>query len=133
MSEPAVLAALISAVALTIGGLLTLWGKRADRVASAQAAWQTSLETRLDKQEADNAALRERVTRLERSNTELAGALRDRDELLDDMVPLALWIRDGRTPPAPVLTWRIREHLRKHRLPTHPTPIVPPGPPGASS
>lgn len=133
MGDAALLGTIITAAGLLIGGLIKVAADRAQQRSTAQSEWQTRLEARATKQEADIEALRDRLQRLESQNAGLADALRDRDELVADLVPIALWIRDGGTPPAPTLTWRIKNHLRDMPPITAPTPIQPPDSPGASS
>lgn len=64
----------------------------------------TSARTALEETTAENRALRDQVHKL-------TGQIRDRDEMLEDWRAIGEWITTGARPPAPTLTWRIREQI----------------------
>lgn len=135
MSEPTVLAALISGVLLLIGAALKVVADRASSRTTVQSEWQITLEGALTRQEQELKSLRTESAEHARRLVIVEESLRDRDELIDDMVPVVLWVQNGARPPIPSLSWRILQHLRS-RPRTGPQPVTnpePPDTPGASS
>lgn len=128
ITNPTVLAALITGVLLLFGVALKAIADRAQQRSTAQADWQTRLEARVTKQDEELATMREKVSSQTTRIDRLEGELRDSDELIADMVTVVLWVRDGARPPTPEMTWRIRHYLRSHhpRPDTGPTPTQPP-------
>lgn len=136
--EPTVLAAIIGAVASVITGFLVWWARRVDRSTTVQSEWQKTLESALTRQEEELKNLRAESAEHARRLVIVEESLRDRDELIDDMVPVVLWVQNGARPPVPSLSWRILQHLQnmRSRPTTGPTTTVNPKPPpdtGASS
>lgn len=133
--EPTVLAALITTGGAVITAFLVWWARRVDRSTSVQSEWQKTLESALTRQEQELKSLRTESAGHARRLRVVEEALRDRDELIDDMVPVVLWVQNGARPPIPSLSWRILQHLRS-RPRTGPLPVTnpePPDTPGASS
>ena len=136
--DPVVLAAIITTSGAVIGYLLVSWAKRVDRSTSVQSEWQKTLEGALTRQEQELKSLRAESAEHARRLVIVEEALRDRDELIDDMVPVVLWVQNGARPPIPSLSWRILQHLQHMRSRPHagPLPVTnpePPDTPGASS
>lgn len=136
--DPVVLAAIIGAVASVIGALLVWWARRVDRSTTVQSEWQKTLEVALTRQEEELKNLRAESAEHARRLVVVEESLRDRDELIDDMVPVVLWVQNGARPPVPSLSWRILQHLQnmRSRPTTGPLPATkpePPDTPGASS
>lgn len=133
--DPVVLGAIITTGGAVIGYLLVWWARRVDRSTTVQSEWQKTLEGALTRQEQELKSLRAESAEHARRLVVVEEALRDRDELIDDMVPVVLWVQNGARPPIPSLSWRILQHLRS-RPRTGPTPVTNPEPsdtPGASS
>ena len=133
--DPGVLTAIITTGGAVIGALLVWWARRVDRSTSVQSEWQKTLEAALTRQEQELKRLRAESAEHARRLIIVEESLRDRDELIDDMVPVVVWVQNGARPPIPSLSWRILQHLRS-RPPTGPLPVTnpePPETPGASS
>ena len=136
--DPTVLVAIIGTVGSAIGAVLVWWAKRVDRSTTVQSEWQKTLESALTRQEQELKSLRTESAEHARRLRVVEESLRDRDELIDDMVPVVLWVQDGARPPIPSLSWRILQHLQHMRSRPHagPLPVTnpePPDTPGASS
>lgn len=112
-------------VSLTIG-LAGVWGtiygvSRKARTDERGAELDAIISTLRAEVERTTTALTEARTALEATTTEnrrlrdqvhdLAGQVRDRDEMLEDWRAIGEWIATGAQPPAPTLTWRIREQI----------------------
>ena len=136
--DPTVLAAIITTGGAVITAVLVWWARRVDRSTSVQSEWQKTLEGALTRQEDELKSLRTESAEHARRLRVVEESLRDRDELIDDMVPVVLWVQDGARPPVPSLSWRILQHLQnmRSRPTTGPTATVntkPPPDTGASS
>lgn len=136
--DPTVLAAIIGTSGTVIVGFLVWWARRVDRSTTVQSEWQKTLESALTRQEQELKSLRTESAEHARRLRAVEESLRDRDELIDDMVPVVLWVQNGARPPIPSLSWRILQHLQHMRSRPHAgTPPVtnpePPDTPGASS
>jgi hypothetical protein len=129
--EPTVLAALITTGGALITAFLVWWARRVDRSTTVQSEWQKTLESALTRQEQELKSLRAESSEHTRRLVALEGALRDRDELIDDMVPVVKWVQDGARPPVPSLSWRILQHLQNMR--SRPLHTKPPPDTGDSS
>lgn len=127
--DSTVLAASIGAVGTVIVGLLVWWARRVDRSTSVQSEWQKTLEATLTRQEDELKSLRAESAQHARRLVALEGALRDRDELIDDMVPVVVWVQNGARPPIPSLSWRILQHLQHMRSRPATEPTTTPKPP----
>lgn len=129
--EPTVLAAIIGAVASVITGFLVWWARRVDRSTTVQSEWQKTLEATMTRQEQELKSLRTESAEHARRLRVVEESLRDRDELIDDMVPVVVWVQNGARPPVPSLSWRILQHLQhmRSRPATEPTTTVTPKPP----
>ena len=135
--DPAVLSAIITTGGAVITAFLVWWARRVDR-STVQSEWQRTLEGALTRQEDELKSLRTESAEHARRLRVVEESLRDRDELIDDMVPVVLWVQNGARPPVPSLSWRILQHLQnmRSRPATGPTTTVNPKPPpdaGASS
>lgn len=134
--DPVVLAAIISTGGAVIGAVLVWWARRVDRSTTVQSEWQKTLEATMTRQEQELKNLRTESAEHARRLRVVEEALRDRDELIDDMVPVVLWVQDGARPPIPSLSWRILQHLQNMRSRPNPGPLPTTKPPpdtGASS
>ena len=136
--DPTVLAAIITTGGAVITALLVWWARRVDRSTSVQSEWQKTLESALTRQEEELKTLRAESAEHARRLVIVEESLRDRDELIDDMVPVVMWVQNGARPPVPSLSWRILQPLQnmRSRPTTGPTTTVntkPPDTPGASS
>jgi hypothetical protein len=133
--NPTVLAAIITTGGAVITAFLVWWARRVDRSTSVQSEWQKTLESALTRQEDELKSLRAESAQHTRRLVALEGALRDRDELIDDMVPVVVWVQNGARPPIPSLSWRILQHLQnmRSRPSTDPLPTTKPPPDTGSS
>lgn len=133
--DPTVLAAIITTGGAVITAFLVWWARRVDRSTTVQSEWQKTLEGALTRQEQELKSLRTESAEHARRLRVVEESLRDRDELIDDMVPVVLWVQDGARPPVPSLSWRILQHLQhmRSRPSTDPETTQPPDTPGASS
>lgn len=123
--DPTVLAAIITTGGALFTAVLVWWARRVDRATTVQSEWQKTLEATMTRQQDELKSLRADSMEHTRRLKALEGALRDRDELIDDMVPVVKWVQDGARPPVPSLSWRILQHLQHMRsrpLPTKPPP-----------
>lgn len=121
--DPTVLAAIIGTGGSVIVGLLVWWARRVDRSTTVQSEWQKTLESALTRQEQELKSLRTESAEHARRLVIVEESLRDRDELIDDMVPVVVWVQNGARPPIPSLSWRILQHLRS-RPSTGPLPAT---------
>lgn len=62
---------------------------------------------------ADRAARAEKDAETAASLQELRGIVLDQKELIEDMTPVVIWVRDGANPPVPSITWRISQYLER--------------------
>lgn len=129
--DPVVLAAIISTGGAVLGALLVWWARRVDRSTTVQSEWQKTLESALTRQEEELKSLRTESAEHARRLVIVEESLRDRDELIDDMVPVVLWVQNGARPPVPSLSWRILQHLQhmRSRPPSGQSPATNPEPP----
>lgn len=118
----------VSVVPLAVGGVVGFILKVSDRHTERE-------DKAASKRQADQDKVEERLAKLERSDRDktvkiqaLEDKTRDQGELIDDMVPVVLWVQKGARPPIPSLSWRILQHLRS-RPATGPTPVTNPKPP----
>ena len=123
------LAAIITTGGAVITGFLVWWARRVDRSTTVQSEWQKTLEGALTRQEEELKTLRAESAEHARRLRVVEESLRDRDELIDDMVPVVMWVQNGARPPVPSLSWRILQHLQNMRSRTGPSPVTNPEPP----
>ena len=110
---------------ITVFGGAVAWGLRfviraVDKVEAANKERLERLEgvdETLRKVQEENAA--DRAARAEKDAEtaanfqELRGIVLDQKELIEDMTPVVIWVRDGAKPPVPSITWRISQYLER--------------------
>lgn len=125
--EPGIIIAVI-ALAGTIGaGFIAARGRSKDRVSEDFTSLNNALTKRLDgmqktidDQQKTIEALRAAMDTIRgdrdedrRTINRLEGERHDLEEVVADMVPILLWVREGKAPPDPVFSWRIKDYLDK--------------------
>ena len=135
--------ALITGAGVVTGPYLAYLGvRRRGKVDETTATLKTTLESmsaqldRQDKAIKDQGVQIERLKvgleteiatnrELRREKAELEGVVRDLREVVEDWIPVGLWIMRGGTGKTPTLTWRqeqtMMEYMRTHELPTDPS------------
>lgn len=94
-----------------VGLVLRIVDKHTTREEKAQAAKQEKqdkLEARVETLEVSD---REKTVEIHK----LQDQVRDQSELIDDAVPLVVWVGEGANPPIPPVPWRWVQHLNPHR------------------
>lgn len=102
---------LIPAIGTVIVALIVFAGKVLDNRTTSRDNDHDRLIARLDKTEAELGELRTKTDSDRLRISQLEGSLHDKNELLDDVHEIILWIQDGAKPPAPELSWRVRRWL----------------------
>lgn len=115
------LLAIIIPAALTVGAGLGSMVLRAVNRATLKA------EKAEEERRAKLERLSDQVEELQRSNDTMQASneelrielrqvrdtMRDREELVEDMTPIIVWVKDGAEPPVPEVGWRINRHLER--------------------
>ena len=91
---------------------------RQDKAIKDQGVQIERLKVGLETEIATNRELR-------REKAELEGQVRDLREVVEDWIPVGLWLMRGATGKTPTLTWRqeqtMMEYMRTHGLTTDPS------------
>ena len=102
---------IIPAVGGIIVALIVFAGKVLDNRTTSRDNAYDRLIARQDKTDTELKELRAQTDSDRLRIAQLEGSLHDKNELLDDVHEIILWIQDGAKPPAPELSWRVRRWL----------------------
>lgn len=106
----------IPLVSAAAGGAVGLVLRIVDKHTTREEKAQSAKQEKQDKLESRVVALevsdREKTVEIHKLQDEV----RDKTELIDDAVPVMIWVGEGAEPPVPALSWRWMNHLkpRKH-------------------